>query len=140
MNFVNKKILKISFLILIFFILDRILKYLALNDKIFFYKNKGIAFSINIPESIFLYFYIFIFLFLIFIIWHLIKAIQKKYLFEITGYLLIITGAISNLIDRIKFGFVFDYLNFYFFYNNLADIMIVVGVALLIFCFINYKN
>ncbi|MBU4360294.1 signal peptidase II [Patescibacteria group bacterium] len=131
-----KNILKISLLMLIFFICDRVLKYLALANKIFFYKNTGIAFSINIPENILLYLYIFIFIFLIFIIWHLIKSIKKNHsLLITTGYSLLFLGTISNLIDRIKFGFVIDYLNFYFFYNNIADIMIILGIALLIFYF-----
>ena len=151
MNFnFNKIILKISFLSLIFFILDRILKYLALTGKIFFYKNKGIAFSINFPENLFLFFYILIFIFLIFIIWNLILSIKNNYKLpscqsygvadrQIISYELLLLGSVSNLIDRIKFGFVIDYLNFYFFYNNLADVMIVVGVALLIFSLINKK-
>ncbi|MFC1622380.1 signal peptidase II [Patescibacteria group bacterium] len=122
----------ITFFIVIVFCLDRIFKYLALNNKIFFYKNPGITFSIKIPENLFLYFYILVFLILIILIHFLIKEIKNKNLLLITSYALLIIGAASNLIDRFKFNYVIDYLNFYFFYNNLADIAICFGIILLI--------
>ena len=53
------------------------------------------------------------------------------------GLALILGGAISNLIDRIRFGRVVDFLDFYFrsyhwFTFNLADSAIVVGALFLI--------
>jgi signal peptidase II len=53
------------------------------------------------------------------------------------GLALILGGAISNLIDRIRFGRVVDFLDFYFrsyhwFTFNLADSAIVVGAFFLI--------
>lgn len=125
----------ISFFCLIVFILDRILKYLAVAQKIFYLKNFGLALSVSLPENLFLYFYILIFLILLLIVWRLSIAIQKNSLLLITSYWLLITGCASNLLDRLKFGFIIDYLNFYFFYNNLADIAICLGVILLIFNF-----
>ena len=49
---------------------------------------------------------------------------------------LIICGGIGNLIDRVLYGYVIDYLSFTFFgYSfavfNLADSLIVIGVILL---------
>ena len=55
-------------------------------------------------------------------------SIKKDY---IKAWLLlaIIFGAISNLFDRIKYGYVIDYLDLkYFTVFNLADVMIVGGV------------
>ena len=51
-----------------------------------------------------------------------------------TSIMLIITGALGNLIDRIRLDFVVDYFDFVFIWNyvfNLADCFIVVGTILL---------
>jgi len=54
-----------------------------------------------------------------------------------TGLALILGGALSNLLDRIRFGRVVDFLDFYFrtshwFTFNLADSAIVIGAFFLI--------
>jgi len=130
----------ISLACLIFFILDRIFKYLAVGNKMPYQKNYGIAFSIAIPESLLFYFYIFIFMIFVIIVWGLIETVRNKknlpitsYQLPITGYLLLIVGITSNVIDRVRFNFIIDYLNFGFFYNNLADIFICAGVIILIY-------
>lgn len=127
---------KIFFIIIlisgiIFFLLDRLLKYQAIKNNIF-QANFGIAFSIALPPGIILFFYIII---LMAILGLLIKKILVKNFWEIknSGLILIGMGAISNLIDRLAYGYVVDYLNFYFWYNNLADIMICLGVVMMIF-------
>ena len=51
-----------------------------------------------------------------------------------TSIMLIIAGALGNLIDRIRLDFVVDYFDFVFIWNyvfNLADCFIVVGTILL---------
>ena len=51
-----------------------------------------------------------------------------------TSIILIIAGALGNLIDRIRLDFVVDYFDFVFIWNyvfNLADCFIVVGTILL---------
>ena len=50
------------------------------------------------------------------------------------GILLFISGAIGNLIDRVRLGFVVDYLDFHIIWSyvfNLADCFVVVGTILL---------
>lgn len=50
------------------------------------------------------------------------------------GIILVISGAIGNLIDRVRLGFVVDYLDFHIIWNyvfNLADCFVVVGTILL---------
>ncbi|WP_419726775.1 signal peptidase II [Terrisporobacter petrolearius] len=50
------------------------------------------------------------------------------------GILLVISGAIGNLIDRVRLGYVIDYLDFHIIWNyvfNLADCFVVVGTILL---------
>ena len=44
------------------------------------------------------------------------------------GLMVIVVGGLINFIDRIFFGYVRDYWSFGFFYNNLADWIIVFGV------------
>ena len=61
---------------------------------------------------------------------------SNKYLEKI-GFIIIISGAISNIIDRIINGFVIDFLyfhykNFYWPAFNFADIYITFGVILII--------
>lgn len=51
-----------------------------------------------------------------------------------TGIILIISGAIGNLIDRIKLGFVVDYFDFRFIWEyvfNVADVFVVIGTIML---------
>ena len=52
---------------------------------------------------------------------------------------ILLFGAISNIIDRIRLGFVIDYIDLkYFTIFNIADIMIVGSIGLLIIT--NIKN
>jgi signal peptidase II len=135
----DKKIFLISVCALVFFILDRVLKYLALEEKILLVKNYNLALSINLnlPSIVILLLYVCIFVFLIYL---LIKEFKKRNLLFLSFCSLIIIGLISNFIDRLKFGFVVDYINMYFFYNNLADVYIFVGVIFLLFFEMRKKN
>lgn len=51
-----------------------------------------------------------------------------------TGVILIISGAIGNLIDRVRLGFVVDYFDFRFIWEyvfNVADVFVVLGTIML---------
>jgi len=51
-----------------------------------------------------------------------------------SGIILIIAGAIGNLIDRVRLGFVVDYFDFRFIWEyvfNVADVFVVVGTMVL---------
>ena len=57
---------------------------------------------------------------------------------KLSGQFLLLSGAVGNLIDRAQYGFVIDFIDVHFnsFYwpvFNVADSLIFVGVALLIF-------
>lgn len=86
------------------------------------------------------------FIVIIGIIYYLLKnKVTKK--IEIIGYSLLLGGAIGNFIDRIVYGYVIDFFDFYIFgYDfpifNVADIGIVVGIILLLVSMILevYKN
>ena len=59
------------------------------------------------------------------------------------GILLVISGAIGNLMDRVRLGFVVDYLDFHIIWSyvfNLADCFVVVGTILLCLYIITSKE
>ena len=135
---------KIFIFSLIIIIIDFIIKLFALNNITnicvipdFFYltlaKNTGAAFSLLENQTIF---FILIGVLVIFYIFnYLIK--DKMSTLEKISNIFLTGGIIGNLIDRIIYGYVVDYLRFIIFgYNfpifNLADICITIGVILLI--------
>ena len=138
---------KIIGLYSIFLIIDIVVKLLVKSKLVFqqsieiidnfFYityvKNTGAAWSILSGKQLFL-----IMFSIIVVISLLIYLYKKKTYtkFETVGYSLLIAGAVGNLIDRVVYGYVIDYLNFYIFnYNfpifNIADSCIVIGIMLL---------
>ncbi|MCR4855624.1 MAG: signal peptidase II [Erysipelotrichaceae bacterium] len=72
-----------------------------------------------------------------FMLIYMLMTAGKKDLWSKISYLLIISGAIGNLIDRVQYGYVIDFLDFKIFtYDfpvfNIADCFITVGCFLLI--------
>ena len=57
-----------------------------------------------------------------------------RYWWTVAGFALVLGGGFSNVVDRIRLGWVFDYLNIYPFigYLNLADLAIGAGVVVLV--------
>jgi signal peptidase II len=107
--------------------------------QIGYYINKGISFNIPLPNLVAIIFTIFILIFLSFFWW---RTLAIKNFLQLITISLIIVGALSNLLDRLLFGYVIDYINVLFWpVFNLADTMIVVGVAIYIITeFSNKKN
>ena len=101
--------------------------------QITYAKNTGVAFSILEGKQIFI---IIMTLIVLGIIIKYIKELATtKY--DIISYALVIGGALGNLLDRVIYGYVIDFLDFQIFnYNfpifNVADIGIVVGIFLLL--------
>lgn len=149
MNFLSKVFL-INIIISFLFFLDRLLKFYFLNNPDiswgYFFglihfsleKNLGIAYGIRLNY----YFLLILIILIIFILsFYLIKAYQKKKIFLIFALTLILVGAVSNLVDRIYFGYVIDYLTLPFFtIFNLADCLITGGVILLLVKFLIEKK
>lgn len=97
-------------------------------------ENDGAAWSIFSGNRFFLIAISIVALILVY--WYFIKNRDMKN-FEMINYSILIGGIMGNLLDRIKFGRVIDYLDFKIFgYNfpvfNFADICIVVSVILLL--------
>ncbi|EKD89833.1 MAG: Lipoprotein signal peptidase [uncultured bacterium] len=136
--------MKKYFYLIFLFLADIILKQIALRDAegffiiprifaFYFFKNSALAFSIKFPQSVIVIFSILILMGLLFFVWQ-----KPCFFFPIT---LIILGAISNLFDRISYGYVVDY--FYLFpvsYFNLADLLIFSGLILLIIKLYRHKQ
>jgi len=147
----SKKIIAVQIAIIFFIILDRFLKVLALEGaarpchligeilRYNFKANYYIAFSLPLagrPLMVLLAIIIFGLMALAVFYWF------KREPDKLAPLSLIILGASSNLFDRLRYGFVVDYLDLkYFTVFNLADAMIVAGVISLIIVFnnTNYK-
>lgn len=144
-----KRIILISILTLI---IDILTKQLVINFmiehqsislikdffSITYAKNTGVAFSFlegNVPLII-----IITSIIILLILKYIKETVQNKY--EIICYGLIIGGSIGNLIDRITYGYVIDFLDFNLFgypfpIFNIADTAIVIGIfSLIILSFI----
>ena len=141
---------KLSILSLILVIIDFVIKIIV--DKcmniydtikiipnffnIMYVRNTGAAFSIM--ENSRILFIIIGFIALILIYKYLImNKVLNKYL--MISYSMLIGGIIGNMIDRIIYGYVIDYLSFNIFgYSfpifNLADAFIVVSIITLLLC------
>ena len=141
----KKKVLIISFIVLfldllskylIFHFFDAGIKYSLIGSFLSIYpiKNTGAAFSMFDNMNLFL-----ISISVIILIYLLVVMNkQKEKLFYYLSYGLLIGGLFGNLVDRIVYSSVRDFISFKFFsYEfaifNVADIAIVVGAIILIF-------
>lgn len=94
-------------------------------------QNTGAAFSILQGKTLFFSFVsIFIITFIVYIVFKtpITKKSHRWVLSAIVG------GAIGNLIDRIRFGYVIDFIDFRIWpVFNIADCAIVIGVVFLVY-------
>lgn len=111
----------------------------------FFYityvKNTGAAWSIF--SSVTILITIITLIIVAILIYYIINHTLNK--IETVSYALILGGAIGNLLNRIMYGYVIDFLDFKIFnYDypifNIADISIVIGVFLLIIAMIRGES
>lgn len=137
----NKTVRLIVILVTIFIILDQASKLIvsnlpelpSINDSIKFEitTNTGLAFGFNDGSNVK---NIFVMAFVIFIVIRFIKnqieLIDTK---TAVGLSMVLSGGVSNLIDRIFRGSVLDFIKIYKFpIFNVADILVVVGAILLV--------
>ncbi len=127
----------------IFFIIDRLLKNLAMridqdveiiSNILYFSLTKNYYISFSIPLSGILLniaISVLVILLLLYIIYLIIGKKSPK--LEIFLLLAMFLGALSNIIDRLSLGFVIDYIEIrHFSALNLADILISVSAIWLI--------
>ena len=142
----KKKYLYIVLFIVGLVLIDQVSKLLVVNylsDKIVlinnffsldYVQNTGAAFGFFSGNIFFLV--LITLALVIYLIYELKQNIDKK--FNLVFIILIISGAIGNLIDRVFRGFVVDFISFILFNSqmpvfNIADIFVTCGVAGLIF-------
>lgn len=139
--FLTRKKTALLLLIMAVFLLiiDRFLKNLAMAGVTFsvfpdllsfsLAKNYFVAFSLPLGGNILLFL---IFIILIFLSYLCFQACLKTAWIQAVLYLWILIGASSNLLDRLKYGYVVDYLDLRFFtVFNIADALIVLAAFLL---------
>jgi signal peptidase II len=129
---------------LIFF--DQLSKYLIRHSGGFYICNKGIAFGLELHPIFF------------WIIWLLIIAIVSSQIFnfkfsifnqfsinkftnfKFLGLVLILSGAMSNVVDRLLYGCIIDFVELKFWpVFNLADVFICAGVILILISNLKFK-
>lgn len=146
-----KKIMLINFLISILFLADRLTKWLAFKipeGGIFLfsekfaglrlYKNFNLIFNISLPDILM---YGLIVAILAVLLWLIVKNYEQQNIFLIFSLSSIVSGAASNLFDRLYFGFVVDFISFFdYSFFNLSDVYIVAGVGLILIFEIFYSK
>jgi len=103
-----------------------------------FTSNQNIAFGLPVNILIFTIFFIVIFILMVYL---LTKTYQRKELLQFSLIVFILAGAIGNIIDRLRFGYVIDFIHIPFWsVFNLADIYIVVSVIIWMIYLIFYET
>lgn len=65
--------------------------------------------------------------------WWWVLEFQKGATVIVVGLTFVLSGAISNFMDRVRWGYVVDYLDVpWFTVFNLADVLITIGVVLIV--------
>ncbi len=119
--------LKISSFFAFLLVADQLSKYLIRYSSGFYICNKNIAWGIKIPALLFWLFWAVIIFLIIFLLY------KKRFAHANYYVILILAGSVSNIIDRIAFGCVIDFIDLKFWpVFNLADIFIVLGGSLFV--------
>lgn len=119
-------------------VLSKISQVIVIKDlfSLLYLQNKGAAFGILQGKLYFLT--IITIIVIIGIIYYIIKCKPSSKLLRIS-FSLIISGALGNLMDRMFYKYVVDFISihykdfYYFPVFNIADMLVVIGTALLAF-------
>lgn len=134
-------LLRLNISVLALFVADRVAKsfarLLSEEDFIFlkyfrlkFYLNTGVAFSIPVSRAFTLGI---TFLVLVIFGYVLVRAYRRKDVWSIAGFSYVIIGAVSNVIDRLVYGGVIDFIDLRILpVFNLADLLILAGASIVI--------
>tara|TARA_Y100001970_G_scaffold34315_1_gene42568 strand:- start:1811 stop:2278 length:468 start_codon:yes stop_codon:yes gene_type:complete len=138
-------------------LIDQISKYLVIKNfsigeslnllpvlDVYLILNTGIAFSLfddggNLGRWLLVFLVSMVCVYLIYIL-----ATESLSKYESVAMILILSGGLGNLIDRVFRGHVIDFINFYydnysFYVFNFADTFITIGVIFYIFSMLNSK-
>lgn len=129
-----KKYSKIVSLFVSLILVDQLSKYLVRHFDGFYICNSGISFGINLPNYIFWIAWIII---IIALVYYLFKNLPSRIS---TILSIVLAGAISNMIDRIYFGCVLDFIDLKVWpVFNLADTFISLGAIAIILIILKSK-
>lgn len=134
------KVVAVNLLAVVFVVTDQLFKYFVLkklhDSEVFFIdnflsltlvKNYYLSYGIKLHKVAII---VLMFCIVFILLWLLIRSYKKRDLALVVIQMLIIAGALSNLIDRVTRGFVIDYIHVQFWtVFNLADVMIVFGIV-----------
>lgn len=117
------------FLFISLILFDQIVKYFAHN----IFRNFAFAFSLPLPTWFMYSIYAVVILSMTY---YIVKSYQNFSVLNKVAWILIFAGAISNIVERIFFGFVRDFIYITFFkwtgVYNMADGFIILGIIILI--------
>lgn len=147
----DKIFLPIIILLMIgFVVLDQAIKKIAVSflsgGTVYFndffslemHKNYGIAFGLPLNSGVF---YFTVFLFFIFLASGKALSFKEMDKKEIMAVGFILSGALGNLIDRVNYGYIIDFVNIgNIVIFNLADMMIAAGVVILLKGLVSKNN
>lgn len=143
------KFVSYSLIFLFTFVLDRVTKYLVISQviqdqivnkffNIFVTCNRGIAWGIGseLQDVYTKLLYVFIACVLVYFVYYLKNVWDNKII--ATASVFILSGGISNFIDRVWYGSVIDFIqlhwcDWYFPVFNVADVSITIGAVIFIF-------
>lgn len=90
--------------------------------------NEGIAFGINMPQHMVMIMTVLILVMFAYLVYKH-KIWRNK--MHLTAAAILMAGAMGNTLDRIRLGYVVDFIKVYWWPTfNIADVLIVVGVIL----------
>jgi signal peptidase II len=93
-----------------------------------FVKNTGAAFNIMQGQADFLIIFNLLVISILFVFLTARRKVETRFL--LAGIALIIGGGVGNFVDRVRFGYVVDFIDFHFFpVFNVADISVCLGCA-----------
>ncbi|MBW3014853.1 signal peptidase II [Candidatus Woesearchaeota archaeon] len=126
------------FIIALFVVaIDQVSKYFVRNLRYDFVKNTGAIFGVLKGATGFLIVVSLVVIFLLF--WYRKDILKQKKIHQVC-YALVLGGVIGNLIDRVVYGYVIDFIDFKVWpVFNLADVALSVGVLLLVYLIIREK-
>ncbi len=134
-----QKTLILNVILIAFLTIDRLTKLFSLKElpvegvflipgflKLTLYKNINVAFGLSLPLPLL---YVLITLILLLLISFSARAYRQKDIWLIFWLGLIIVGALGNLLDRLFYGRVIDFLEVpWWSIFNLADVFIIIGL------------
>jgi signal peptidase II len=121
-----------------FVFLDQASKYIVRQTGGFYVCNPNISFGIALSPAIFWTLWTGIILTILYLF---LNPKGQPIKFTAAGYLLILAGAFSNIIDRLALGCVADFIDLKFWpVFNLADVFVSAGVIMLLLNYLKKEN